>query len=501
MDSYEQLVKTLKELSYITSTLAILEWDEQVYMPVQGAKVRGETKAYLAGMLHQKFTSNDFAKQLKAVKALAESGKLNDKQLAIYKEIDRQYQRQKKLPLEYVQEISKVTSEAHHKWAEARQKSDYKIFLPYLKKIVELKKQEANYVGYEGSPYDALLDAYEPGLTAAQLDQIFAPIKDFLIPFIKKIKQSKNKFNSRTIISKYPIDQQAAFLKILSEKMGFDYQKGRLDTSAHPFSTSFHPEDVRITTRFDEQDVLSAITSTIHEMGHGFYEAGLPVEHFGTPLAESISLGIHESQSRVWENQIGRSLSFWKYFYPLLKKQFPKPFKLIPLRDFYRAVNNVRNSLIRVESDEVTYNLHIIIRYELERDLMEGKVKVEDLPKLWNQKIQQYLGLKVAKDSNGVLQDVHWSGGAIGYFPTYSLGNLYSAQFYRAARKALSKLDQQLESGNFKDFREWLRKNIHQHGKLYSAEELVKKVTGESLNSKYFIEYIKDKYSKIYNLK
>ncbi len=500
MEAFDQFLKSIKGLSYLSSTLAVLEWDQQVYMPSQGSKVRGETMAYLAGQLHHKLVSKEFAQQLKLVRQLADDKKLNDKQMAIFKEVDRVYQRQRKLPQEFVEELAKSTAVAHHKWAEARQQSNYKLFLPYLKHIVELKQQEANYVGFKESPYDALLDTYEPGLTSAQLDEIFAPLKEFLIPFIKKIKRAKNKFNSRMIIGKFPLDKQQQFLKELNDQIGFSYETGRLDSSTHPFTTSFHPEDVRITTRYDERDIQYAIFSDIHEAGHAFYEAGLPPEHFGTPLAESISLGIHESQSRMWENQIGRSKQFWQHFYPLLRKYFPKPFKLIKLNDFYRVINNVQTSLIRTESDEVTYNLHIIIRYELEKDLIEGKIKVEDLSKLWNSKIKQYLGITVPKDAKGVLQDVHWSGGSIGYFPTYSLGNLYSAQFFAAVQKTIPNLYDQIADGNFKSIHQWLHKNIHQHGKFYTADQLVKKVTGESLNSKYFVEYIKNKYSELYQL-
>lgn len=500
-NAFEKFKKQLIELSYLKSTIAILDWDEQTYMPIKGSGIRAQTNAFLAGFLHEKFTSSEFGKLLQEVKVLHETGKLNDSQQVIFREVYREWEREMKLPGEFVTTLAQTTSEAHHIWAVARKNNDFKSFLPFLKKIVELKKQEAKYIGYQGSPYDALLDTYEPGLTAAQLDEIFKPLKEFLIPFIKSIKNSKIKIGRKIIQGKFPIQKQQELLDLLAQKMEFPLDRSRIDISAHPFTTNFNADDVRITVKFDPSDIMPAVGSLIHEMGHAFYELGIPSENFGTPLGESVSLGIHESQSRVWENQIGKSRAFWKYFYPGLRKIFPQPFKLVSLDQFYRAINMSKPSLIRIESDEVTYNLHIIIRYELERALIEDKIKVEDMPRLWNEKVKEYLGIKVPDDANGVLQDVHWSGGAIGYFPTYSLGNLYSAQFFRAAKKAIPDLEGQVAKGDFSKFHQWLTKNIHLHGKYYSAAALVKKVTGEELDSKYFIEYIKQKYSDIYKLK
>jgi carboxypeptidase Taq len=275
---------------------------------------------------------------------------------------------------------------------------------------------------------------------------------------------------------------------------------GRIDISTHPFCSGFNPNDVRMTTRYRPDDILYSIGSTIHETGHGLYEQGLLAEHFGTPLSESVSLGIHESQSRMWENIIGKSEAFWKHFYPKLQKDFPKPFKKLPLKEFLKTVNKVNPSLIRTEADEVTYNLHVILRFEIEKDMIEGKIKLEDLPEIWNSKVKKYLGIEVPNDTLGVLQDVHWSTGGIGYFPTYSLGNLYSAQFYAAMKKNIPDIEKQISGGRFDQILGWLRKNIHNHGKIYKASELVKKVTGEKLSSKYFNEYIQKKYTDIYSL-
>lgn len=473
-------------------------------MPEKGAQRRAETVSYLAGLLHNKFTARDFAELLKSVKKLDRAGKLDEKQAAVVREVNREFVREKKLPEKYVRELAQLTSVAHQVWARARRENKFLLFLPYLEKIVDLKRREAGYVGYKQSPYDALLDTYEPGAKAREVEAIFAQLKEFLVPFIEKVKLSrrdpKSKVKTKVLGGHFAIDEQKELGKLFASKLGFDFKAGRIDTAIHPFATNFHPEDVRITTRFSKRDLFWSLMSTIHEVGHALYEQGLPAENFGTPLAESISLGIHESQSRVWENQVGRSLPFWKYFYPVLRRAFPKPFGKIKLEDFHRALNSVRPSLIRTEADEVTYNLHIILRFELEKALIEGEIEARELPKLWKKKMKSYLGMVPKKDSEGVLQDIHWSAGLFGYFPTYTLGNLYSAQFYAAAKHSNPGLENQFARGKFTMFRSWLAKNIHIHGKFYSADELCCKITGEKLNPKYFTNYLTTKYSVIYNL-
>jgi carboxypeptidase Taq len=497
---FKKFKEKLLELYYIGSTIAILNWDRDVFMPVEGSNLRAEKISYLAGLLHEKFLAKDFEKMLKELKKEMDKKNLSPKESAIIKEVWREFEKEKKLPLEFVKELSEICSKAQGVWMKAREKSDFKMFQPYLKKIIKLKKQEAEYIGYKNSPYDALLDVYEPEMTTQEIYTILEDLKNFLIPFIKQIKNSKVKINPKILKGNFPISKQKKFDKLIAKKIGFNFESGRLDVSTHPFTTSFHPSDVRITTRFDKNDLFYSVSSTMHEVGHALYEQGILPENFGTPLGESISLGIHESQSRVWENIIGKNKLFWKYFYPILQKEFSQPFLKVKLEDFYNAINYVKPSLIRTEADEVTYNLHIIMRFEIEKDLIEGKIKVEDLPKIWNSKMKEYFGINVPNDRLGILQDVHWSCGSIGYFPTYSLGNLYSSQFYNAAKKDILNLEKEISSGNFKNLREWFRKNIHIHGKFYSASELVKKVTGEKLNNKYFINYIKNKYSEIYKL-
>ncbi len=380
-------------------------------------------------------------------------------------------------------------------WAQARAASDFSIFQPHLEKIIRLKRKEAEYVGYKESPYDALIDEYEPGMTAKKAEMILENLKDFLVLFLTEtLKRQKNKnMNVKKIIGNFPISEQMEFNAFVAEKMGYDFEAGRIDASIHPFTTEFHPQDVRITTRYDMHNVLYALGSTIHETGHALYEQGLPAEHYGTALGQSISLGIHESQSRMWENMIGKSPDFWKYFYPKLQKKFPVPFRKISLHDFCEIINRVKPTFIRTEADEVTYNLHIIMRFEIERDLIEGRLKVTDAPRVWNDKVQKYLGIKVLKDSEGILQDVHWSAGLIGYFPTYAFGNLYAAQFFHTMSYNLP-IKQLLSKGDLKPIRQWLLDHIHMHGKKFTAEALVKEVTGEALNSSYFTDYLKTKY-------
>lgn len=500
-ENISELREKLQEIYHLGSALQVLHWDMEVFMPPKGAQSRAKTIANLSGILHEKFTSKEFAALLKKAKLQLDAGKLDDEESAIVRELWREYERQKKMPVAFVKEMSQICSEGHNVWIKAREKSDFGMFLPVLKKIVALKRKEAHLVGFKKSPYDALLDTYEPGATSEDISIIFEELKKFLVPFLKKIANVKGKINPDILKGNFPIDQQKKFDEEVAKKIGFDFEAGRLDTSVHPFSTGFHPNDVRITTRFREHDLFDSFYGVIHEAGHGLYEQGLDPKHFGTPLGESISHGIHESQSRMWENTVARSRNFWKYFYPKLQKQFPSPFAEVQFEDFYRAINFVESSLIRVEADEVTYSLHIILRFEIEKELIEGSTEVEDLPKIWNAKMKEYFGIKVPNDSVGVLQDTHWSGGGIGYFPSYTLGNLYAAQFYQTAKKDILNLEKEIAAGEFKHLREWLREKIHIHGKMFSADQLVREVTGEPLTSQYFIDYLKEKYGEIYNIK
>ena len=469
-NSFPAFQQKLVDLAQLKSAIALVNWDKDVCMPSKGSGPRAAMLSYLAGDLHDKVLSQEFRGLLAEAKAAADANELPPDQRAIVREVWRDVSREEKLPLEFVKELTQVTSEAYHVWMDARQKKDFAIFAPYLTKIVELKRHEAELVGFKESPYDALLDTFEPYATTKEIAVALGDLKNFLAPFLVKIKNSRVKPPREAIAGDFDIEAQKAFCAMAAKQVGYDFDAGRLDVSAHPFSTSFHPLDSRITTRYCRSEFLQSISGVIHETGHALYEQGLPVAQFGTPLGEAVSLGIHESQSRMWENLVGKGRPFWTYFYPLLQKEFPAQLRNVPLDTFYRAMNTVEPSFIRVEADEVTYNLHIVMRFEIERALIEGDIAVADLPPIWNSKVKELLLLDVPDDSLGVLQDVHWSFGGIGYFPTYSLGNLYSAQFFAAAQRDLPALDAEMARGEFGSLLRWLRDNIHSHGKFYSAQ-------------------------------
>lgn len=497
---FDVLKERLLELSHLSSTLSMLHWDTQVNMPKMGAATRATTVAYLAGLLHERVLSLDNDRVLSSLKQQLDAGQLTDYQAAVVRETWREFAKAQKLPIEFVKRLAALTVEAHSVWAEARSQANFQLFLPYLERIVDLKRQEAELVGYPDSPYDVHIDNFEPGMTTKEIDIILAELKEFLIPFIKKISQSPVRLTPKILHGRFPLEQQMACCCDIAEKIGYNFSCGRVDTSTHPFCTMINPQDVRVTVRFNDRDLFYALDTITHEVGHALYNQGVAPEHFGTPLAEFISYGIHESQSRLWEIVIGKGKPFWRYYYRRLKKLFPQPFGTLGFDQFYQALNYVKPSLIRTEADEVTYNLHIIMRFEIEKGLIEGTILPKDLPEVWNQKVKDYLGIRVPNDALGVLQDVHWSSGCFGYFPSYALGNLYAIQFYKAAERDLPGLEAALAAGHFQELREWLRRNIHMHGKRYGADELVRHLTGEPLNSSHFITYLKNKYTPLYQL-
>jgi carboxypeptidase Taq len=490
MKDMEKLRRELSEMAKYGSALAVLGWDEQVYMPEKAREFRGEVMAQMSADLHRRFTADNFVTLVKKLKEPQSFEKLSADEKVIARETWRDLQKSLKIPSDFVEEFSKLTTQAFGAWVEARKKANFKIFQPYLEKIVSMKQKEAELLGYKDNPYDPLLDEFEPEMTSKKLDELFKPLAKELSALIKQVDGKKLPALPKM---KYPIEQQKKLNEEIATIIGYDLKAGRIDESAHPFTTGFHPTDIRITTRYDEDDFYVSLGSVIHEAGHAMYEQGLPAKEYGTPLGEAISLGIHESQSRIWENLVGRSMEFCEFLMPLLKKHF-KDIKF-SAKDLHVWLNRVQPSLIRVESDETTYNLHIILRYEIEKDLIEGKLKVAELPKAWNAKMKEYLGIEVPDDAHGVLQDVHWSYGSIGYFPTYSLGNVYSAQLFNKAKKDVPGLQAGFAKSSFKSFLNWLRKNVHQEGSRYHPEELIKHVTGEGLNSKYLLEYLRNKNS------
>ncbi len=497
--AYEELIKRVREASLLSSCAGVLGWDERTYMPRGGAKHRADQLSLLAGMTHQMFVDPKIGELLGEAEQSDLVKKPESVEAANIREIRHEYDKQTKLPKELVEEFSRVTTLAQGEWVTARQNSDFKHFLPWLEKVVDLCRQRADAFGYEGEPYNALLDEYEPGATVEEVVDIFTGLRKELVVLLGKIKNAPKKPDASIVEREYDVDLQRVFGESVAAAMGYNFNEGRLDITTHPFCTGLGPGDTRITTRYNPRRLNDALFGIMHEAGHGLYEMGIDkANHFGTPAGESASLGIHESQSRMWENQVGRSKEFWGYFFPQAQRIFKNSLGDVKLDDFYAAVNDVRPSYIRVEADEATYNLHILLRFEIERAMLTGDLKPADVADEWNRRFKEYFGIEVDKDANGCLQDVHWSAGLVGYFPTYTLGNLYSAQFFAKAKEAMPDLMQQFEQGQFANLRNWLKENIHRHGRVYRANKLVVKVTGESLSYMPLMDYMNAKYSEIY---
>jgi len=456
--------------------------------------------ALLARLAHERRTDDRIGDLI--AEAEAEQRSEDSPEAAQVREIRRDYEMATRLPAELVEEFAKLSSVSQHVWAEARQKSDFAAFRPHLEQLVELSCRKADCLGIPegGERWDALADTYEPGMRASEVAAVFSPLRDRLSDLIKALGDAptrpSNAFNEATI----DIDAQAAFVREIAGAFGFDFDRGRLDRSVHPFCGGSHCNDVRLTTRFQPTEFNDALGSTMHETGHGLYEQGLPFDMVGLPLGEAISLGIHESQSRMWENQVGRSESFWRWCAPLAQQAIGAPLAELSFEDFYGGANIVRPGFIRVEADEATYNLHIMIRFELERAIIGGDLAVADIPGEWNRMYKDYLGLDVPEDRVGCLQDVHWSMGAMGYFPTYTLGNLYCAQFFDTACEQMPGLTDGFARGEFAPLLTWLRENIHGHGRRYTAGELCERVTGRPLSAEPLIDYLEGKLRPLYGI-
>jgi carboxypeptidase Taq len=498
----EKLLKELydinREATILGSCHSVLDWDERTYMPRGGAENRANMISLIAGMVHEKLTSPRIGEIIGELLSDGINSNEDSIDAANVRELKRDYDLNVKIPRSLVEELSKTVTLAQGKWQEARANADFPAFLPWFEKVVDLKQQVAEALGYEGKPYNAMLDIFEPGATTDEIAETFAGLRNELVKLLEKIESSGKKPDKSIITRDYPIDLQKSFGSEASRAIGFDYHTGRLDETVHPFCAGFGPGDTRITTRYNKNHFPGAFFGILHESGHGIYDQGLLEDHYGTPCGESISLGIHESQSRMWENMVGRSRSFWKHFFPKAQKTFTDALGNVTLEQFYFAINDVRPSFIRVESDEATYNLHILLRFEIESAFFNGDLPLKDVPHVWNENFEKYFGIKPPNDAKGCLQDVHWSGGLIGYFPTYSLGNLYAAQFFAYADKELGGLHAQFEKGDFKPLLDWLRKNIHQHGRRYRATELVKKVTGKPLSHEPMIDYMTKKFGELY---
>jgi carboxypeptidase Taq len=499
--AFVELKKYSKSIKTYSSILSLLHWDQETYMPPGGITLRGEQISLLSTHIHEMKTSKKFQHLLGRLVHLG-SGKFKIKGLTrlyriVLREWHKDYSRDAKLPASFVKTFSQTTSEASQIWQTAKKTNNFKLFAPFLEKIVALNREKAAILGFEDHPYNALLENYEPSMTCAKIREIFSNLQKELLHLLDHIRGSRpvdDRFLKGSFDRKKQLELGSAIL--LQLPLEPDYS--RIDLSAHPFSIALHPHDSRITTRILPDGFMSNIFSVMHEAGHSMYEMDLPTEYWGTPLAEAVSLGIHESQSRLWETLIGHSLPFWECYYPLLQDAFPSRLKKVPLKRFYRAINKVTPSCIRVEADEVTYCLHVILRFEIELALISGQLQISDLPYAWNEKMRELLGIVPKNDQEGCLQDVHWAFGDFGYFPTYALGNLFAAQFFAAFAKQHPDWPERVSNGDLVFIRDFLKKNIHSMGRQYSSDELIKKVTNQPLSATAYCRYLKTKYCEIY---
>jgi carboxypeptidase Taq len=503
MTAYERLLAKLKRAHVLGTVGGLLGWDEQVNLPPDSADQRAEQSAFLAELHHAAATDPEIGQLLNEVEAesQAAAGKdgapptLADRQVVV-REARRDFDRITKLPAEFVAEQARHGSAAFHAWAKAKPANDFAAFAPFLERHLELAKREAEYLGWGDRPYDYAVDKHDPGFTAAIIGDLFAELKAGLVPLVRRIAASSVRAD-RDQLRGFPIEQQRTFLREVTERLGFNYRRGRIDVSLHPFCSG-SGADIRMTTRFSADDPLSSLFGAIHETGHGLYEQGLPLADHGTPLGEHAGMAVHESQSRMWENQVGRSRAFWAYHEPRYRELFAEQLASISSEALYRAINAVRPTFIRVEADEVHYNLHIILRFELEKRLFAGDLRVRDLPEAWNALAVELLGAAPPDDRQGVLQDVHWSGGAFGYFPSYCLGNMIAAQNWAAVQRALPGLEADFAAGDFSRLLTWLRENVHHQGRRYPAVELVRRITGESLSPQPLLAYLENRYGEVY---
>lgn len=491
-----EFLEYVRKISAYNETLGLIYWDLRTGAPKNGVEQRAE----VIGMLSSEVFKMSVSEEMAAYIANLSKAKLGEIARKVLEDCRKNYEHNKKIPEEEYKKFVILQSKAESVWEEAREKADFGMLRPYLEQLVEMTKRFTTYWGYEGNPYNALLDLYEPGITVEILDQVFGKLRNEIVPLLKKIKSSSERPETDFLFKTFKKERQRQFgIEILSQ-MGYNFESGRLDETVHPFATGLNPGDVRVTTRYDENDFRTAIFGTIHEGGHALYEQNISKNLVGTPLCSGTSMGIHESQSLFYENFMGRSLDFWKHNYSRLKEHSDGQFDGVGVEDFYRAINESKPSLIRIEADELTYPLHIMIRYEIEKGLFNDEIQVKDLPEIWNSLYEEYLGIRPENDAEGVLQDVHWAGGSFGYFPSYALGLIYAAQFKNKMLEQLPDFNRLLEEGDLLPIKEWLSQNIHQYGKLKKPLEILHAVTGEGLNPTYLIDYLDQKYGDIYQL-
>ena len=496
----QKLKRLLAEVVDLQRSAAVLAWEQQTYMPPGGASARADQLATLEGLAHRMFITDEIGGLLAELEQDAGDWSYDSDEASLLRFIRRRYDRERRIPTDLVAALARTTALAQEAWIFARQRADYQLFKPHFQEVLSLRRKQAECLDPYDHIYDPLLDEYEPEMKTSEVHAMFSSIKDELIELVSAISARGAVVRDEALHGDFDIERQRAFGLDVAQKFGYDLERGRQDEAPHPFCTHFSSDDVRITTRFDRSFLSSALFGTLHEAGHALYEQGIAPGLARSGLDTGISLGVHESQSRLWENLVGRSHPFWRHFFPQLQAAFPEALSEVDVDSFYRAINCSEPSLIRVEADEVTYNLHIIIRFELEQDLLTGTLKLDDLPGAWNDKYERYLGVCPENDAEGVLQDIHWSMGAIGYFPTYSIGNLLSVQLFNSAREALPNLDTDIAAGDFGSLLGWLRDNIHCHGSKFTPRELVYRVTGGDMDARPYMDYLREKYSDIYDL-
>ena len=497
--AYDELIRRVREEALLTSCEALLEWDEETYMPPGGVENRSEQLALLAGLLHERGTDPRLGELLAK---LEQSDLLADSRSPVsvnVRELRREYERCVRMPRSLVEEVARTTALAQTAWANARAEARFQTFRPWLDKIVQLKRAEAECIGYTSEPYDALLEDYEPGMTSRIVARLFDALGRELVPLAARISES-GRHPSTLLGGPFRIERQRSFGEAVALAVGFDGRRGRFDLGVHPCCTGIGPGDCRLVLRFDSSDFAGGLLTILHEVGHGLYEQGLDPKHYGTPMGEAASVGLDEAQARLWENRVGRTRGFWQHFYPQACELFPDALRSIGLDEFLLAINQVKPTLIRVNADEVTYNLHNLVRFELERALVSGDLKAADLPGAWNAAYHRYLGIEPANDREGCLQDGHWADGLIGYFPTYTLGDVFAAQLFARAEAELGELEQQFARGEFDALVAWLSQKVYHEGGRYPSARLIESVTGSPPNHRPLVEALRAKYSMLYRL-
>lgn len=496
-----ELKNKLFEIADLNKASGLLGWDQRVMMPSNGAAVRAEVLATLGKLAHEKFTSDEMGKLLEDLRPYEESLPYDSDEASLIRVARKDYEKAVRVPGSLRAEMTRSSSQANQVWVEARKRSDFKMFLPMLERQIELRHRYIDCFPPVEDSYDVLLDDFEREMKSAEVKKTFDDLKTNLVPLIAAIAERNPRVSDAPLHGHFPLEQQRRFCLKVLERFGFNADAWRLDPTVHPFASSIATQDIRITTRYYEDFLSPALFGSMHECGHGLYENGVDPALERTLLSRGASQAFHESQSRMWENLVGRSRPFWKFFYPILQETFPEQFTNVGMEVFYQAINKVQPSLIRVEADEATYNLHIILRFELEREMIRGEIALKDLPEVWNTRFREYLGIAVPNDAMGVLQDIHWSMGLIGYFPTYSLGNIISCQIWEKAVQAMPDLDEQFERGEFQNLREWLRENLHRFGRKYSPRETLQRVTGKAeIDVQPYLRYLRSKLGEIYAL-